>query len=234
MRISETLRKAAGLFVELPPESESAAPPAGAAMSDEEFLKMMKSVPSAGAAKPKTVEQIVREQPGPNLDEIKVPEPAKAQVQPLRPDGTVDCNAIYGMANVTGSPFTAEQLLDLLATLPPELPLEARRQTVKITLQAMSKTVAVSPEVIVADASRKLAALASYAEGYSKQAADFVSKSEADIKTLEEQIEAKKGAIADAQKKREQMVTACTAESDRLDDVLEFFSMDVAPSKYAR
>ncbi|HVT13712.1 MAG TPA: hypothetical protein VHE55_15715 [Fimbriimonadaceae bacterium] len=228
MKISDTLRKAAGFFVEIPPSSAS-----GPAMSDEDFKKFMNSQGSGVVSgQVKTVEQIVRDSPGPNLDQIKIPE--VPQAQPMKADGTIDFKAIYGMANVQDAPFTAEQLLDLLATLPPELPLEARRQTVKITIQAMAKTVAVTPEIIVADASRKLAALAAYEEGYGKQADEFVTKSEADIKALEAQIEAKKRAIDDAKQKHDAMNKACVDESGRLDDVLEFFSMDVPPSKYAK
>jgi hypothetical protein len=228
MRISDTLKKAAGLFVEFDP---STTPAGGQALSDDEFKKLMSSSATAPA---KTVEQIVKDSPGPNLDEIKVPAQVGAQPQPLRPDGTVDFRAIYAMANVTEAPFTAEQLLDLLATLPDELPLEARRQTVKITIQAMAKTVPVTPEIIVADSSRKLAALAAYEDSYSKQASDFVAKSQAEIQTLEAQIASKKAAIDDAKHKQEAMLAACKAEVDRLDDVLEFFSLDVPPSKYAK
>jgi len=241
MRISDTLKKAAGLFVEIDdsssPESAAAATPrpGGGSMSDAEFLKMMQSqqTPAAGA-KPavKTVEQIVKDAPGPNLDQITVP--ANSQAQPLNADGTVDFQAIYALAAVSDAPFTAEQLLDLLATLPAELPLEARRQTVKITIQAMAKTVNVTPEIIVADASRKLAALAAYEQSFGKQADDFVSKSQTDIAALEAQIASKKQAIEDAKAKHDKMNTACTDESHRLDDVLEFFSLDVAPSKYAQ
>jgi hypothetical protein len=135
---------------------------------------------------------------------------------------------------VADGPFTAEQLIELLATLPPELPLEARRQTVKITIQAMARTVNVTPEIIVADASRKLAALAAYEDSYGKQADDYVSKSEAEIKALEAQIATKRASIEDAKQKHDLMNKACVDESDRLDDVLEFFSLDVPPSKYAK
>jgi hypothetical protein len=227
MRISDTLKKAAGLFVEFDQSAEPAVAPTGPSMTDDEFKKMMGSTLVPG----KTIEQIVKDSPGPNLDEIKVP--ANPQAQPLRPDGTIDFSAIYAMANVQDSAFTAEQLLELLATLPVELPLESRRQTVKITIQAMAKTVPVTPQIIVADASRKLAALAAYEDSYAKQASDFVSKSEAEIKALEAQIESKKAAIEDANAKHETMTKACTSEADRLDDVLEFFSLDVPPSKHA-
>jgi hypothetical protein len=243
MNISDTLKKAAGLFVEFDP-STSPSPgspgPGGTgagAMSDADFLKLMQSQQSAAptaAPAAKTVEQIVKEAPGPNLDQIKVPDPPQPQIQPQRADGSVDFKAIYGLAGVTDCPFTAEQLLDLLSTLPPELPLESRRQTVKITIGAMAKTVNVTPEIIVTDASRKLAALASYEASYGKQADDFVARSEGDIAALEAQIEAKKKSIEDAKAKHDTMNKACVAESDRLDDVLEFFSMDISPSKYAK
>jgi hypothetical protein len=239
MRISDTLKKAAGLFVEFDdpgnptPAVSPSHPTQTGAMSDADFLKMMQAQPDA-ASKPvgKTVEQIVKDSPGPNLDEIKMP--AAPQPQPMKQDGSVDYKAIYAMANVSDAPFTAEQLIDLLATLPPELPLEARRQTVKITIQAMAKTVNVTPEIIVADASRKLAALAAYEDSYGKQADEFISKSEAEIKALEAQIATKKAMIEDAKQKHDLMNKACLDESDRLDDILEFFSLDVPPSKYAK
>jgi hypothetical protein len=97
----------------------------------------------------------------------------------------------------------------------------------------MSKTVPVTPDVIVADASRKLAALAAYEDSYCKQAEDFVKKTDLEIKVLESQIESKRKAIEDAQGKQTAMTKACHDEGDRLDDVIEFFSLDIAPSKFA-
>src|SRR5437868_5965126 len=108
MRITDTLKKAAGLFIEFPDHSGSAsidAPATGAkSMSDADFLKMMQaqqgsSAQPAGATTVKTVEQIVKESPGPNLDQIKVPA-NQTQMQALQADGTVDFKAIYGLANV--------------------------------------------------------------------------------------------------------------------------------------
>src|ERR1051326_1672071 len=123
MRISDTLKKAAGLFVEF---DSSQTGTAQSSVSDEEFRKMR--LAQGGSAAPatapaaKTVEQIVKDSPGPNLDEIKIAA-ATPQVQPMGEDGKIDHKAIYTMANVQDAPFTAEQLLDLLATLPAELPL---------------------------------------------------------------------------------------------------------------
>ena len=69
--------------------------------------------------------------------------------------------------------------------------------------------------------------------GYGKQADQYVSLAEAEIQNLEAQIASKRASITDAQAKKQLVTEACTEESNRLDDVLEFFSLDVAPSKHA-
>lgn len=236
MRIGDTLKKAAGLMFEF---DESEAPAANApttldfdALEKELAGKTAAPTPApAPAAKPKTVEQIVREQPGPNLDEIKAP---AAPIEPvIDAAGNIHFHSIYKLAGLTDSPFTAEQVLELLGSLPAELPIEAKRATLKVTLNAMAKTTGVTPETVVADASRKLAALAAYAQSYSEQAGQYVNKAEAEIGNLEAEIARRKQGITEAKEKQLKMVDACQKESDRLDDVLEFFSLDVPPSKYA-
>ncbi len=112
---------------------------------------------ATGGGTAKTVEQIVRETEGPNLDAITVAASASPPV--MTADGATDFSAIYRQANLPAAPFTAEQMLEMLASLPQELPLDTKRQTVKVTLGAMGKAIGATPETIVADASRKLAAL---------------------------------------------------------------------------
>ena len=46
-------------------------------------------------------------------------------------------------------------------------------------------------------------------------------------------VEAKRIAIQSAKNEMARVMQACEAESDKLDDVLEFFSLDVGASKYA-
>ena len=185
----------------------------------------------APAPTQRTVEQVVRESPGPNLDEIK---PAATVSTPvIDSNGSVNFASIYSLASLPTSPFSAEQVLELLATLPADLPIDSKRATVKITVNAMAKATGVTADAIVADASRKLAALAAYAKSYADQAGQFTTKADAEITALQAEIEQRKIAIKDANAKQAQLVQACTAESDRLDEVLEFFSLDVHPSKYA-
>ena len=47
------------------------------------------------------------------------------------------------------------------------------------------------------------------------------------------QIEEKRHAIQDTRQRLAQTTHLCKTESEHLDDVLEFFSLDVPPSKYA-
>jgi gas vesicle protein len=226
----------AGLLVEIPEEAgqqTQEAPPAasGPSMDEIDALIARASAPIGQGRKTKTVEQIVRESEGPNLDEIKV----TAAVPPpvVGPNGRADFAHIYEQAGVPRQQFTAEQLLDMIAELPANLPLDTKRQMVKVSLNAMGKTLGATPETIVADASRKLAAINAYKEDCSKQTADIVARTEKEIADLQNRIEEKRREMARAKQNMMQITEICEAEADRLDDVLEFLSLDTPPSKYA-
>ncbi len=239
MSLRSTLRKAAGLLVELPPEEvleESRAAqvqPSAKSATDQMFAELEAEAKAAPAAPPpvKTVEQIVRDVQGPNLNEIEVPPAAAPSF--VNADGSPNFATIYQATNIPAAPFTAEQILEMFSALPPTLPLEVKRQTIRVSIDAMGKSIGASPQNIVADASRKLAALASYAEHLSKTTGEFVSLSERKLTILQAQMEETRKSIEGARQKLEHQTTLCTQESERLDDVLEFFSLDVAPSKYA-
>jgi hypothetical protein len=232
MSLRDAMRKAAGLLVEIPGEDSAAQE---SSQADLDALL-------ASTAAPKTVEQIVREAEGPNLDEIQMPghdAGPSAELPPIpggvaaEPTGDVTPAAIYQMASLPPAPFSAEQMLEMLASLPQELPLDTKRQTVKVTLGALGKTMGATPETVVADASRKMAALTAYIENLSKRTADTAAAAEQEIAALQAQIEEKRKAMQAARHQLATVTQLCEAESDKLDDVLEFFSLDVAPSKYA-
>ena len=224
MGLQDTLRKAAGLLVELPPEE----PKPAATMADIDAL--FADAEAEAANRTKTVDEIVRESSGPDLHEIAVPATVTA---PTTADGTTDFAAIYQAAALPPAPFSAEQMLDMLGSLPSELPLDTKRQTVRVTLQALGKASGASPEPVVADASRTLAALLSYADNIGAHSREMLTTTESEITELQAQIEEKRKAIQAAKLQLAQITQACETESDRLDDVLEFFSLDVPPSKHA-
>ncbi len=215
MRINETLKKAAGLIFEI-----------------EDPAPKMASAPQQEAPRiQKSAEQILKDTEGPELSEVKAPAPEN--VQPIRPDGTVDFDAIYRMAQIPTSPFGADQVLEILKSLPADLPIESRRATVRVTLQAMQATSGISAEGVVADTTRKLASLASYLESFSGQVDEFQTRTAGEIARLTAEIARIQESSTQAVAKRELLVAACEAESDRLDDVLEFFSLDTGTSKFA-
>ncbi len=217
MDIAEKLRKAAGLFVDIPRSAD--APPRQAETDTS-------PVPDT-----RTIEQMVRESDGPNLDEIRVSQASAPAF--VTSGGAADFTGIYTQANLPIVPFTAEQMRDMLNSLPAELPLAMRRQTIKVTLGAMGKSIGATSDGIVADASRKMAALAAYAGSLSQQTKTQTAAAKAEITQLQAQIAAKQEEIAAAQTLLTEAVQHCNTESDHLDDVLEFFSLDVPPSKHA-
>lgn len=249
MSLRDTLKKAASLIVEFDDENPPPAntqhvqlrqdgPPAPKDDLDELDARLAagrKAMEDLAAGKTpaasttaKTVQQIVQDTHGPNLDQISV-----ASAPPPAADGTINFQGIYQAASLPAVPFTAEQMLDMLASLPAELPLEMKRQTVKATLSSLGKAMGATPETIVADTSRKLAALSAYVDDVTKQTADFAAAAGIEMAALQKQIEEKKQAVANIQSRQQQVVQSCTKEADRLDDILEFLSLDVAPSKLA-
>jgi hypothetical protein len=226
MGLKETLRKAAGLLVELPPE-EAAAPVSATAGELDDLLAELEGK-TGGTTK--TVEQIVRDTQGPDLEQISV---AASGPPPVTPEGQIDFGKLYETAKLPPASFSAEQMLEMLTSLPSELPLDTKRQTVRVTMASLGKTLGATPETVVADASRKLAALHAYVEDLSTQTTEFATTTESEIAALQAQIEEKRKAIQSAKLKLGEVQRACDLESDRLDDILEFFSLDVAPSKYA-
>lgn len=241
MGIRDALRKAASLLVELPPEepdpfkepatgsqSASTAPPT----SVDSFLAGLENDAPAtptGGSSARTVEDLVRESGGPALDAIQL----TGQPPATAPDGTVDFPAIYRQAGLPEVPYAAEQALELLNSLPPDLPLEVRRQMVKASLNSLGRTIGVTPDTLVMDASQKVAALNAYVEGLARQTGEETTAVEAEIASLEAQIQERRERLERGKRLLEAATRRCEAESNRLDDVLEFFSLDVPPSKYA-
>ena len=196
-----------------------------------------------------TATQVAQSGAGPNLEDIKSAAADAAQAGKgnvdgigagktgnsvvVGADGKANLPLIYEAAGIPVSNFTAEQALEIINSLPADLPLEVRRQTVKATLSAIGKTVGATPQTIVADATRKLAALEAYLESFGQKSAEFTKKLETDIATLEAQIQERRKAIESAHKRVEDLSKYCDSEAEQLDDVLEFFSLDVGSSKYA-
>ncbi len=234
MFLRDAMRKAASLIVELPPEP----PRTPLRSSDIDFddlpdteLPDYARLPgdsSDDVREPMTVAQLVRQSEGPDLDQIQITgEPAN-----VVGEGALDFAAIYAAAKLPETQFGADEMLGVLSSIPDEVPLQTKRVTVKAVLGGMAQMGA-SPENIVADASRKLAALQAFHGFMEKKTTETIQTSQTVIAELEGQIEARRQAIQNARGELARVTQGCEAEADRLDDVLEFFSLDEGASKHA-
>ncbi len=214
MSLKNALRRAASLLVELPPEPEQS--------YDYEAPEPVH----------RTVEQLVAAAPGPNLDEIKVPvETPRAPL--VGPDGAPNFESIYEQAGVPKVAFGANEALGVIKSLPAELPMDIKRRTVGATLTAMGKAMGVSTDSVVADASRKIAALASFEEQLRNQTDLYALSASTQVDQLKSQIAEIEGKVAQAQEKLAFAGKLIDEEADRVDDILEFFTLDASPSRNA-
>jgi hypothetical protein len=238
MDFREKLRKVASLVVELPPETVTHQAASGHdpsdpyAAIDAQLAGEPPPLPTRPKSAPsRTVEQLLEQTSGPSLSAVE--QAASAIVTSTGEPQNLSFTEIYQQAGVPAAPFTAEQMLDMLSSMPASVPLEIRRQTIGVTLGAMGKAIGATPDTIVADASRKLAALASYADTVAAHTAAFTTSAEQEIAELQQEIDRKRRAIETARQNQVEVTQLCHGETDRLDDVLEFFSLDVGASKHA-
>ena len=232
MSLRDAMRKAASLIVELPPEAPR---PLDLKSSDidlddwpdtdlPENARLPVAQPGAVAAS-QTVAQLVYNADGPNLDEIEIThEPANAVGE-----NALDFDAIYAAAKLPQTQFGATEMLNVLHSIPGDVPLQTKRVTVKAVLGGMANMGA-SPENIVADASRKLAALDAFHGFMERKTGETIETGQREIVELEAQIEARRQAIENARGELARVTQGCEAQADKLDEVLEFFSIDEGAS----
>ena len=248
MSLRDSLRKAASLIVELPPEptpldlrssdidlddwpdtdlpADARLPGADSVESDS--VESDSVEPGGVAASGQTIAQLVRRADGPNLDQIEITaEPADAIGEK-----TLDFGAIYAAAKLPPTQFGAGEMLNVLHSMPADVPLQTKRVTVKAVLSGMANMGA-SPENIVADASRKLAALEAFHGFMERKTGETIETSQRTIAELEAQIEARRQAIQNAQSELARVTQGCEAQAAELDEVLEFFSINEAASAHA-
>ena len=231
MLLRDAMRKAASLIVELPPEQPA---PINLRSSDIDLDDLPDTDLPDNArlpgevCEPMTVAQLVQNADGPNLDQIEINE--------VPPDAmgekTLDFNAIYAAAKLPETQFGADEMLNVLSSIPADVPLQTKRVTVKAVLGGMA-AMGASPENIVADASRKLAALQAFNGFMEKKTSETIETSQKVIAELEAQIETRRQAMQNARGELARVTQGCEAEAEKLDEVLEFFSLDEGVSKHA-
>ncbi len=234
MSLRDTMRKAASLIIELPPDEK----PLNLKSSDIDLddwpdtdLPENARLPGDVAAAPagsQTIAQLVRKADGPNLDQIEITQVPVGAVG----EKSLDFEAIYTAAKLPKTQFGADEMLNVLGSMPADVPLQTKRVTVKAVLGGMA-AMGASPENIVADASRKLAALEAFHGFMERKTNETIESSQAQIAELGRQIEARREAMQKAQTELARVTQGCEGEAEKLDEVLEFFSLDEGVSTHA-
>ena len=152
-----------------------------------------------------------------------VPAPVDTS-SPVDADGLVDFDKLYSQAGVPVVPFTAEQALDMLHNMPAGVSEDARQQVINVTLAALGKSVGGTPEAIVADATRKQAALQRFRQTRGDQLVDLTSAAEAHLADLQREIAKSQAIIESAKTQYAHLSENCQSEEARLDTVVDFFS----------
>ena len=223
MSLRDTMRKAASLIVELPPEETELNLKSNDIDLDswpDTDLPPDAQLPGAVAAS-QTVAQLVQKADGPNLDEIEIAQMPAA----IAGENALDFAAIYAAAKLPPTQFGADEMRNVLRSMPADVPLPTKRVTVKAVLNGMANMGA-SPENIVADASRKLAALQAFEGFMERKTGETLESGASEIAQLESQIEAHRQAMENAQNELARVTQECESEASKLGEVLEFFSLD--------
>jgi hypothetical protein len=151
-------------------------------------------------------------------------------------DGKADFSAIYTAAGLASPAFSAEQAIAMIDELPKELPEEVRRLTVRTTMTAMGKSLGVSPDTVVTDAARKVAALTSFTDNLKQRVSDYEAGMEQEITNLKTKIAELEGKIVEYQssiegvkQKQREVHVLCEEEAHRFHELADFFRSDVSP-----
>ncbi len=150
--------------------------------------------------------------------------PAAEKSSPVDADGLVDFERLYAQAGVPVVPFTAEQALDMLHNMPGGVSEAARQQVINVTLAALGRSVGGTPEAIVADATRKQAALQQFRQTRGDQLADLTTAAEARLAELQREIAKNQAMMEAAKTQYAHLSEHCQSEEARLDTVVDFFS----------
>ena len=143
---------------------------------------------------------------------------------PVDADGLINFDLLYTQAGVLTVPFTAEQALDMLSHMPAGVSEEARQQVINVTLAALGRSVGGTPEAIVADATRKQAALQKFRQTRGDQLVELTSAADGRIADLQSEIAKSQDMIEKAKRQYQILSDACAAEATQMDKVVDFFS----------
>lgn len=141
-------------------------------------------------------------------------------------DGDVDFVRIFQQYELPTTPFSAEQAMNMLQSLPRDLALRTKRVTVNTTLSAIGKAVGATPQDIVTDAARKKETLERYVESLGHEVDETSASMNAEIERLQAAITQHKDTLRSLTRKRSAASEVCRSRVDLFDQVIHFFDYD--------
>jgi hypothetical protein len=207
--LRDALRKVKSLIIEEDPNASTSAEDIG------KLFEQYGGLPEGM----KTAEQATVDTPGPALEEVRIDPQAGAAAFT---EAGLDFPHVYAAAGLPETPFTVEQAIEMINAFPPNMPMEMKKQSLITAINSMGKALGVTAETIVADCTRKLAALHAYVEKIDRDTSGLVETAQSEIAKLEAQIDERRKTIQEAQTRREATEKACDAEADRIDNLFDY------------
>ena len=143
------------------------------------------------------------------------------------PDSELDFAELYAHFGIVRAAFSAEQLAQIIANLPDELDADGRRETVRAVLGALEAQ-GVTPEKVVADATRKIAAINAAIGQIEARANENVENLEARIADLQQQLDAARREIIETRTRQSRLKHECEDKLGQMTTTREFFGPTVA------
>jgi hypothetical protein len=136
---------------------------------------------------------------------------------------SIDFDAIYRQNAVPKAAVTAEEALEMIASVPENLAPQNKKRMAAALVNAIATRQGATAAVAAADASAKIAALETHVNTLLKQAGEFANRTQAEIEALQRQIEQKRQAVEASNTQNTDLAQACRNESERLRAVIGYF-----------
>ena len=211
MRIGQKLRDAiTSSFIEVRLDEETPSPTAPMAVTP---VALPELVP----------QQVVAPEPEP------VPEPEPDPLAPpdisatITPEGNLNDQVIYGSANLSQAPFTAEQAIEVLIEMPYGVTARGRCQAMEQAISVTTNDPSSAGHLVVSDAAQKMVALNQYLTRNREQLKTFRRNIAEEMERLHERLNQLRILVDETNANHQALDEAARVRVDNLTGVIAFF-----------
>ncbi len=146
----------------------------------------------------------------------------------VRPDGSVDTDAVYRVGQIPTVPLSAELILQALANLPTDIPAATRHIALKITVNSLTQSAGIAVETVVADALLRHTRLSQFRDALEAEAKRECEPLRHSMQDIKREIAAKQaevaalcGQIEAREEQAEKTYRDCGTQMARLTEVMD-------------